>query len=382
MRQPIRLVEVEFASVRATYHTEWTFAKVIDGQGTAAIVEITCGPLTREVVTRLRELVATLKVADISSDEHVVELSALTVPQLRRDRALATAVSALRTAVVDIDAQRNNLTITEALGGEPQQGVDLYANINRSLLGRERTPAAFAAAAERAARAGFAIVKCAPFDEAHPPATTAEVLQMARPGLERVAAVLTAVGPDVRVLVDCHSRFEEHTAPLIAEELAKLDVGWFEEPLQPTKDPDGLARVADKVGIPVAGGESGYGAEFFADLVGRCAVITAMPDVKHCGGIAEARRAGMAAIDAGGEVSLHSPSGPVSQLASAHVTAAIPGASPLEHAVNEAPWRADLLEPPERIEGGRLWFPSETGLGATLNPDTLGRHGGSWRGWA
>ena len=104
-----------------------------------------------------------------------------------------------------------------------------------------------------------------------------------------------------------------------------------------------------------------------------------MPDVKHCGGVAEAYRSGRAAIEAGGNVSLHCPSGPVSQLASAHVTAAIAGDLPLEHAVYEAPWRRDLLVPPERIEGGRLWFPTGVGLGATLDPAVVRRHGRRWR---
>ena len=77
-------------------------------------------------------------------------------------------------------------------------------------------------------------------------------------------------------------------------------------------------------------------------------------------------------------MSLHSPSGPVSLLASAHVTAAVDGAMPLEHAVHEVGWRADLIEPAERIEGGRLLLPSTAGLGAALNGKLARRHGRIW----
>ena len=103
-----------------------------------------------------------------------------------------------------------------------------------------------------------------------------------------------------------------------------------------------------------------------------------MPDVKYCGGAAVAARAGRAAIDAGGGVSLHSPSGPVSLLASGHVTASVAGAMPLEHAVHEADWRADLLSPPERVENGRLHLPPGAGLGAGLDWDELRRRGRAW----
>ena len=71
-------------------------------------------------------------------------------------------------------------------------------------------------------------------------------------------------------------------------------------------------------------------------------------------------------------------SGPVSLLASAHVTAAVKGAYLLEHAVNEISWRADILSPREQIEKGKLWFPGGKGLGAILNASMLKKHGRIW----
>ena len=72
----------------------------------------------------------------------------------------------------------------------------------------------------------------------------------------------------------------------------------------------GLAEVAPAVSMIVAGGESGYGREFFRSIVECGALNVIMPDVKYCGGLGEACAAGRAAKDAGGDVSLHSPSGP------------------------------------------------------------------------
>ena len=114
-------------------------------------------------------------------------------------------------------------------------------------------------------------------------------------------------------------------------------------------------------------------------LVRSGAVSIAMPDVKYCGGIAEACLAGRSVVRAGGRVSLHSPSGPISQLASAYAAASISGAMALEHAVNEAHWRAEIMEPPERIEGGRFWFPDREGSGGNLNPDVMKLRGIPWK---
>ena len=372
-----------FAAVRATRHSEWTFAELRDADGATAVVELTCGAETSRAASLLAELVSALAGRD-GFDEMAPDAAlGLDSGRISGDRGLAAAVSALRSAIVLSRVARNGASLCREFGGrEDAVSVPLYANINRALLGSARAPSDFAAAAERAVRDGFGVVKCAPFDEVSPPSSADRILELARPGLERVAAVRAAVGPGVTVLVDCHSRFEERTAPIVAERLGALDVGWFEEPVEPTRDATALARIARAVSMPVAGGESGYGERFFLDLVAIGAVEVAMPDVKYCGGVAAAYAAGRGVIDAGGRVSLHSPSGPVAQLAGAHVTAAIAGdgevATPMEYAAHEADWRSELMSPPERIERGRLILPEGPGLGATLDWDEVRRRGRVW----
>ena len=378
MSERLKINRVRFAEVKASEATTWTFVEVYDGEGTVATAEITCGENTAEAVRLTAELAGRLKGREIADEGDVEGMLGLAVSDMQANMALATAVSGLRTAVSDLQAQRRGITLTEELGGTPQESVLLYANINRHLLTRDRSPASFGRAAELAVSRGFGIVKCAPFDGVGPPSTRGEILDVARVGIERVAAVRAAVGDDVTVLVDCHSRFERHTAPLVAERLAKSNIGWFEEPVEPTKDAEGLAEITREVSMITAGGESGYGREFFRAIVECGALNVVMPDVKYCGGLAEACAAGRAAMDAGGDVSLHSPSGPVSLIGGGHATAAMPGAIHLEHAVYEADWRAELVLPHERVEGGRLWMPDDAGLGAVLNEAVVERYGRFW----
>lgn len=374
MDAAVTLDRVEFTSVKASAFTEWVHAEFFDTEGASALVEFTPGSDAIEAVaTSITEIIDFLRGKTIADEGEVTDVVPRDVARLPQRHPTRISVSAVRTAITTLQALHNETGLTETLGGTPQESVELYANINRALLGGDRTPSGFARDAERAAARGFRIIKCAPFDEAQP----SDPAESAQPGIDRVAAIREAIGPDVRVLVDCHSRFNATVAPGIAGELAKLDVGWFEEPVEPTSASDTLAEIASAVDIPVAGGESGYGVEFFEDLVEKGAVSVIMPDIKYCGGAAEARHAGMAAVAERAGFSLHSPSGPVSLLASAHVTASVPGAMALEHTINEAPWRADLLDPPERIEGGRLWFPSGFDV-PSLNPETVSRYGRHW----
>ena len=380
MGDSVKIESVRFAEVVASEATTWTFVEVYDGDGLRAVAEITCGTDTAKAVRLTVELAERLNGREIAGESDVEGILGLSVADMQADMALATAVSGMRTAVSDLRAQRRGITLTEELGGEPQESILLYANINRHLLTRDRSPASFGRAAEYAVSQGFGIVKCAPFDGVGPPSTREKILDVARTGIERVAAVRAAVGPKVTVLVDCHSRFERHTAALVAEQLAKSNIGWFEEPVEPTEDAEGLAEIAREVSMITAGGESGYGREFFRAVVEMGALNVVMPDVKYCGGLAEARASGLAAMKAGGDVSLHSPSGPVSLVGGGHATAAMPGAIHLEHAVYEADRRAELVLPYERVESGRLWMPDGVGLGAALNAAVVERYGRYWDG--
>lgn len=378
MSDCVKIDRVRFAEVEVSEATTWTFMEVWDNEGLLGVSEITCGRNTPEVVRLTSEFMGRLKGREIASESYVEGMLGLAAADMQANLALTTAVSGLRSVVSELSARKNEVSLTEELGGEPQESILLYANINRHLLTRDRSPASFGRAAELAVSRGFGIVKCAPFDGVGPPSTREEILDVARLGIERVAAVRAAVGPNITVLVDCHSRFERHTAPLVAEQLAKSNIGWFEEPVEPTEDAEGLAAIAREVSMITAGGESGYGREFFKSIVEWGALDVVMPDVKHCGGVAEARAAGLAAMEAGGDVSLHSPTGPVSLIAGGHATAAMPGAIHLEHAVFEADWRAELVLPHERVEDGRLWMPDGAGLGASLNEAVVERYGRYW----
>ena len=376
MPERVTLGTLRYASVTVNDRTRWNFAEIGDDQGLTAVVETTSGG---DVASQLTPLMQALAGRPIDDEAEVVRVAGLSVRQVRQDFALATAVSAVRTAIVDIRAQRDGMSLTRALGGGTVPAVELYANTNRHLLTTARRPGDFASTAERAVRDGFRTVKCTPFDEVDPSVPAADLKELARPGIERLAAVRRAIGPDITLLVDCHSRFDLRSACSVAEELAQLDVGWFEEPVNPERDPEVLAEIASCVSMPVAGGEHAYGAEFFQRLVTSRAVEIAMPDIKHCGGVREVVRAATLVAQHGGRTSLHGPSGPVSILAGGHVTAAMPAALPLEFGVYECPWRADLIDPPEHVHDGRLVLPTGPGLGARLNPTALQRHGHTWR---
>ena len=375
MQEAIKLERVSFGRIVKTEYTPWTFGQVLDSQGRAALVELNGHPNDREIAQQIQHMLERLCGHPIRSEREVPARLGLSVDQIRADKPLATAVSALRTAVFELQAKAKGQALTEALGAEPQASVPLYANLNRTIRIDHR-PLIYAQAAEAAAAAGFSVLKCAPFEEVNP-STEAASLQ---PGLDRIAAIQAAVGQDVTLLVDCHSRFDADEALWVGRKLQDLGIGWYEEPLQPKTQTEKLAWLKRELDIPIAGGEDGYGADFFHSLIEQKAVDVIMPDVKYGGGAVAVYKAGKEAVALGGQVSLHCPTGPVSALVSAHVTAALPEALLLEYAPHEVPWRAELVVPPERVENGRFWLPTGAGLGAGLNWKAIEEYGVRWEG--
>lgn len=373
----INLQRVRFATVRVNDAKFWHFAEVTDKQGMKALVEF---PNSRGD-TLLPQLFESVKNIEITDESQIEKLLEVKNKYIHRSMPMATAISALRTAVVDLQAQHETKSMTEILGGTPQKSIPLYANVNRYLrdVRKRRRASDFALAAHRAVRSGFSILKVDPFDGVRHVHSVHDLNEIAGPGLERVAAMRSAVGPRVSLQIDCHGSFNLSTAPLIAEALAKLGVTWFEDPLrQPQREFVGLARIAHSVNIPLVAGGSGYGEPYFDALVRHGGVNIIMPDVQRCGGVAVAVRAGLAATRNGAKISCHSPFGPISLLAGAHVHAAVPRSFALEFAAFENRWRHELIQPHERVEGGRLWFPGGNGLGASIDWNIVGRYGRIW----
>jgi len=375
---PVILESIRFSSIDVTTRTTWVFAEIFDAEGISEVVEVTSGNNSNAVAKIIREMVNNIKGVSISGESELQSLLILTTKALETDTVLATAMSALRTSISCFQARYESISLTEHLGGTIKDKVPLYANINRSLLGDNRSPTHFAKGAEKAVGNGFTTIKCAPFDEVTSDMKLEDIIDASKTGLERVRAIRLSIGNKINILVDCHSRFTLETAPQICSELTSLDVKWFEEPVAPETKSHELSQIASVIDLPIAGGESGYGTSFFDNLMDKNSLEIIMPDIKFCGGVNEAIKASLSASKKRKRFSLHNPSGPVSQLLSAHVTAAASDSMPLEHAVDETDWRAELMFPAEEIRDGFFWIPQGHSIGAALNQNIMRNKGTQW----
>ena len=364
----LRVRGMELVVVRATARTTWLFVRLSTNQGLTGLGEASLG--RRAALPELEPFFQLVR------DE-----SPFRIEQYRQrgwaaassgDRVRATAFSAIEQALWDLVGKALGAPVSDLFGGRIRDALTVYANINRATSNRQ--PDGFAANARAAVNDGFAALKAAPFDGF--PALTqpaAEVVAATELGIACVASMREAVGPDVAVKIDAHSYFDVPLAVDVARRLEPHDLSWYEEPVPPQQVRD-TKTIHDSIVQPMAGGEFLFGMQGFAPLCQQRAVDIVMPDVKHCGGLAEARRIAAIADLHGVAVSPHNPSGPVATAASVQLCAAMPNFDILEFQWGEVGWRGDLVEPPERFENGNIVVPDAPGFGIELNDAVAAEH--------
>ena len=284
----------------------------------------------------------------------------------------ATAYSAIEQALWDIVGKSLDVPTHTLFGGKARDSLQVYANINRAT--KPRAPAGFAAAALAAVGEGFRAVKAAPFDGFPSPGSPAAAIEAAvETGIASVAAMRDAVGPDVELMVDCHSFFDVALAERVAHRLEPYRLAWYEEPVPPEKVEE-TREIRRRIKQPMAGGEILFGVAGFTPLIRNQTVQVIMPDVKHCGGLLELTRIAAAAETEDVSVAPHNPSGPVSTAASVQVCAVLKNFRLLEFQWGEVAWRKDILDPPERFENGMIRVTNRPGFGVELNEKVVRAH--------
>jgi galactonate dehydratase len=363
--------------VKVNKRGDWLIARLQTSAGVTGIGDASqSGNLATNdgrMVSFLRQFFEALKRRSIYDVEY---LRGVGMPEAVKNKLpAAVALSALEQCLWDIRGKVFGVPAYDLFGGRVQPRIRQYANINRST--DPRTPEGFADMAGKAVAAGFDAVKLAPFDEMPRDLSDAAVVEeFTRRGIACAEAVRKRIGPKVDLLIDVHSKFDLKRGLELARRLEPLNLFWLEEvtPAVPVTD---LATVNREARMPTAGGELLLGVKGFYPYIKAEAVDIVMPDVKFCGGMLELKKIGALAEGAGLLTSPHGPASPVGNVAAAHVSATLPNFNILEFSYGEVPWRAELIDPPERIVESALPLTEAPGLGITLNEKTAARYGES-----
>ena len=362
--------DIEVHVVKVNARGNWVLVRTKAGNGLTGVGDASHGGSDADKLKYLKQF------GDLLRGRSIFDIEGLRLAAepivLRNGTAAAICLSALEQSLWDIRGKLFGVPAYELFGGLLNRRIRNYANINRST--ENRTPAGFARTAERAVKAGFDAIKMAPWDSLTKPLPdAARVEELVKIGIECGNAVRQIIGPKVDLLLDVHGRLDVARGLDLARRLEHLNLFWLEE-VTPAKPLDYLAEINRAARMPTAGGESIYGVRGFLPYITAKAVDIVMPDVKYCGGMLELKKIAALAEAAGIPVSPHGPASPVGNLAAAHVCAGMPNFQILEHSFGEVPWRAEIVDPPEEMNGGYLTLSSRPGLGVNLNDKLLAKY--------
>ncbi len=279
-----------------------------------------------------------------------------------------SAIACVELACWDIVGQALGQPVHRLLGGAVRERIRAYANGWYTV---EREPSEFAAAARTVVERGYRALKLDPFGAGHLELDRDERLR----SIGLVEAVRDAVGPDVDILVEMHGRFTPAVAIALARDLEPFAPGWIEEPVPP-ENLRALAKVAERVNIPVATGERLHTRYDFRELFELQAADVIQPDITHLGGLWETRKLAATAETAYVLVAPHNVGGPVATAANLHLAACTPNFKIQEHFNDFADaWTRDLAPGlPEVGEDGCFPVPTAPGLGVRVDWDAVAEH--------
>ena len=340
------------------------FVKVETNQGVHGVGEAySCGPDEATVAT-IHDFKRWLVGQDPRNIEYLWAMM-MNFTRFPGGLVVNAAISGIEHALWDISGKLLKTPVYRLLGGACRDKIRLY----QSAGGNEPKAVADNAAA-LVRKYGYTAVKMSP----HAAGGNAKPYnQVTRTAADRVEAVRHALGPDIDIAVDIHAKFfEVSRAARLARAIEPFNPMWLEEPIRP-ENAAAMAKLADRVNIPLASGECNYTKHEFRPILAAQALDIIQPDICVCGGLLEMKKIAAMAEAHYVMVAPHNPMGPVATVVNAHFAASTPNFLILEYHPDDESPRKDLVQEPLMVKNGYLPLPEKPGLGIELNEEAF-RH--------
>lgn len=345
----------------------WVFVRLMTDQGIYGVGEGSLGQMSHAVAGTIEDL----KPFVIGADPFDIEWIVNTVTRdiyAEGGQIKMSALAAIEIACWDIMGKATKLPVYKLIGGQCHQRLRAYAN---GWYRVERKPELFAGQAIRVKKRGYTAMKFDPFGASWRMLTPQEEDL----SIDIVRYVREAVGPEVDLMIEAHSRFGVSQAIRIAKRLEEFRPAWLEEPV-PHHNPLATIEVARATSVPIATGESLSSKQAAAELLRHGAIQILQIEPVHIGGILASRKIADMADAFYGVLAPHSASGAIASTACIHIDAATPNFYVQEffHDFSETTWEKDLFINAPKCIDGYLELPTAPGLGIDLNLEVARAH--------
>ena len=291
-------------------------------------------------------------------------------------------ISALDIALWDIKGKAFNVPVYKLLGGKRRDNLRTYASqLQFGWSDHAETLTTldeYREVSKKAVAEGYDAIKIDFFTYAPEDGrryTDEDCTRLLSPKLvevveSRVAAVREAIGPNVDIIMENHSRPDAQSAVQLGRAVQKYNIFYFEEPNTP--NPKTAKFISSKLSMPIAHGERVYSRWQYAPFFEDQSIQVIQPDLGNCGGLTEGKKICDMAYVYDISVQAHVCASPLSTAVALHLESVIPNFVIHEHHTNNLkPWNKELCTMDWQPVDGKFKVPEGPGLGCEFTDKVL-----------
>ena len=308
------------------------------------------------------------------------------------DGVYSCAISAIDIALWDIKGKALGMPVYKLLGGPVRDRVVCYPHCRGETIDK------LVESCQRHVDEGWKFVR---WDQPETGGiigakgeTVLEPVKSMRIAVEQMARVREAVGPDIQLCFDVHTRLDTAHVISMCRDLEPYKPFFIEDPLR-SENPGSYRTLARHVRLPIAAGEQWSSKWRFREVIEEELISYARIDLCIVGGLTEALKIAHWCETHYIDIAPHNPLGPVSAAACVALCMASTNVG-----VQEMPRRPGTLDTdlfPEQIEwrDGYVFAPDRPGLGVEMDesvaesrpatseiwPPLLRRNDGAFTNW-
>ena len=279
-------------------------------------------------------------------------------------KVVCSAISAIDIALWDIKGKALNVPVYNLLGGPVRQKAVCYPHTGGA------TSEEIAESARRHVAEGWKFVR---FGLAHEGGKIMEPSRAVRRGIAHFEAIRNAVGDDIEICLDIHTRLDPPDAITLCRALEQYRPYFLEDPLR-SENPASYRQLRRHVAAPIAAGEQFATKWEFRELIEEDLIDFARIDLCIVGGISEAKKITGWCETHYINIAPHNPLGPVSTAACLHLDLASTNFGVQELARRPGTTLTDVFPVQVEWDDGYLLPPTRPGLGIEFDEEAAKKH--------
>ena len=277
---------------------------------------------------------------------------------------LTAAIAAIDIALWDIKGKALGVPVYELLGGQVRDRVLTY-NHNTGDTTEELVESCRKSLAQ-----GWKVLR---WELAHRTGEILEPRQAVRQAIAECAAIRTALGDDIDIALDVHTRLDLADSLWLCQELEQFRPYFVEDPLR-AENAQSFRTLRQRTTVPLAAGEHYSSKWEFRQVIEEELIDFARLDPSVCAGLTESKKVAAACETHYIDLAIHNAIGAVATSAFLHLSLAVPNFAVLELSRKPGEVLSELVLNPPQWQDGYLLPPTAPGLGIEFNPDALDRY--------